>query len=567
MARWEGYLAAAAGTALASLAIAVIRRVFPVEDISLLYLLVVVWLAIAYGWGPAVVASFLAFMTYDFLFIPPLYRFTVNDPAQWISLFALLTVALAISQLAAAARRRAEEAVESERRTSALYILAQLTASHAEREMLVEALVAHVAQVFAPMGITGCALLLPDAQGELVARAIAPASMRGDAALRLRTRASTSLAAWAMQQGEAAMLPLPTSGEGHAKLLLLVPLRAHERGLGLLGVVGSPASIAIVRMPMSSSASGDGAAANPEPRGHPDAALLTAFRDQIALALERATLREQAIHAEALRESDQLKEALLSSVTHDLRTPLAAITAAVGSLLTPSVHLNEHERTDLLEAIDTSANRLHRLVSNLLDLSRLEAGAAAPLLEWQLIGDVAATVLDRLELSGLMREHPVMLDVTDDLPLTLMDHTQIEQVLTNLIENAAKYSPPGRLITLRARASGNGPAARLPDVLEVSVRDEGIGIPAPELTAIFDRFYRVQQARPAWAESQRPPAGTGLGLAICKAIIAAHGGRIWAESTLGHGTIVTFTLPLGAERPQGGLPELTAPTTWTGGAA
>jgi two-component system, OmpR family, sensor histidine kinase KdpD len=569
---WEGYLAAVAGTALVSLAIAGIRRVIPVEDISLLYLLVVVWLAIAYGWWPAVAASCLAFLTYDFLFIPPLYRFTVNDPSQWISLFALLTVALAISQLAAALRRRADQAVESERRTSALYTLAQLTASLAEQESLAEALVTHVARVFAPAGVTGCALLLPDARGRLTVRALASAGARADEALRLRAGVPAALATWAMRCGEPAAMAL--GGDMREQTVLFVPLAAHGKMLGLLGVVGTPAVRAMAGV-SANRATGQGAERH-DARSHPDAALFAAFRDQIALALERAVLREQAIHAEALRESDQLKDALLSAVTHELRTPLAAITAAVGSLLAPSVRLEESARTDLLEAIDTSANRLHRLVSNLLDLSRLEAGAAAPLLEWHLIADVAATVLDRLELSGQLREHTVVLDVAEDIPLALMDHTQIEQVLTNLIENAAKYSPAGSPITLRARAGGSGPAADLPlatdlpssatppDALEVSVRDEGIGIPEHELTAIFDRFYRVQHQNPPG--EARPPVGTGLGLAICAAIVAAHGGRIWAESRAGQGATFTFTLPLSRERPQGGLPELAAPASWTGGA-
>ena len=169
--------------------------------------------------------------------------------------------------------------------------------------------------------------------------------------------------------------------------------------------------------------------------------LFAAFCDQIALALDRFALQQQAIHAEALRESDRLKDVLLGSVTHELRTPIASIKAAASSLLQPDMTWSDDDRREFLESIDVSADRLNRLVGNLLDLSRLEAGSAQPEKDWYPIGDVIATVLDRLDLTGQTREHHIVVDVPEDIPLVPMDYVQIEQVLTNLIENALKYSP------------------------------------------------------------------------------------------------------------------------------
>ncbi len=270
----------------------------------------------------------------------------------------------------------------------------------------------------------------------------------------------------------------------------------------------------------------------------------------MALAIDRATLQQQAIHAEALDESNQLKDVFLGSVTHDLRTPLASIKAAVTSLLGADVHWSESERREFLESIDESADRLNRLVGNLLDISRQEAGVATPEKDWYLIGDVIATVLDRLELAGQLQGREVRVDVADDIPLAPMDHTQIEQVLTNLLENALKYSPADRPVRVSAALTEE------PDrELEVRVSDEGIGVPAAELHAIFDKFYRVHDVHLPWA-SDRPPTGTGLGLAISDNIIRAHDGRIWAESTPGKGSTFIFRLPIPTEIPQGALPDV-----------
>jgi two-component system sensor histidine kinase KdpD len=243
---------------------------------------------------------------------------------------------------------------------------------------------------------------------------------------------------------------------------------------------------------------------------------------------------------------------LLGSVTHDLRTPLASIKAATTSLLNVGIAWSVEDRQELVEAIDTSTDRLNHLVGNLLDLSQLEAGVAAPKKDWHLIGDVIATALSQLDQAGQTQHHCVVVDAPETLPLVPMDHAQLERVLGNLLENALKYSPPGSTIRIVARSEGE------PLELLVSVSDEGIGIPREELGAIFGKFYRGRQEHLPWANG-RPAGGTGLGLAICSSIIQVHGGRIWAESRAGEGSSFFFTLPIPLAHPEGRLPEVSPP--------
>lgn len=547
----SGYGYALLGVAGASLAIALVGKIGHVSNISLLYLLVVLWLAAWVGRGPAILASVLAFFAYDLFFIQPLWRFTVDDPTEWLSLIALLVTSLVTGQLASAVRDRAREALLSQQRTATLYGVAQLIASATDQASLFHDLTQRLLKVFAPSGVTGVAVLLPGQGIYPAVRALAaePGADAEQQALRLKSQSYAAEAAWALEHGEtvgetvahtlsrsSALPPEALSGES---LVYYIPLTSGQRIVGLLAITGKLAIRGLVSPPSLPAASGDGAAA-----------LFAACCDQLALAIDRATLQQQAIHAEALDESNQLKDVFLGSVTHDLRTPLASIKAAVTSLLGGDVHWSESERREFLESIDESADRLNRLVGNLLDISRQEAGVATPEKDWYLIGDVIATVLDRLELAGQLEGREVRVDVADDIPLTPMDHTQIEQVLTNLLENALKYSPANRPVHISATL-----ITEPEHELEVRVSDEGIGVPASELHAIFDKFYRVHDVHLPWA-SDRPPTGTGLGLAISDNIIRAHDGGIWAESTPGKGSTFIFRLPIPDEAPHGALPDI-----------
>jgi two-component system sensor histidine kinase KdpD len=530
-----------------------------ITNISMLYLLPVLALATVFGRGPAVLASLLAFLSFDFFFVQPLHQFTVRDPFELVSLLMLLLTALVTGQLTAILRLRAREARQQEQSTATLYGLAQLIAAGADLDALLQEMAQRVVSVFAPTGVEACTILLPGPGGSAVAHALAPSSGEAMEALRSVDDGRRHAVEEVLRRGAGVSLRVPGHPPDAAGALVVryVPLRSGDRTVGVLGVAGG---LAI----------GGGASAGVSPAPDeqhmdravlpdPPTALFDAFCGQIALAIEHTNLEQAAVHAEALRESDRLKDILLGSVTHDLRTPLAAIKAITSGMLQPDVRMSEAERQELIASIDQSVNRLSRLVSNLLDLSRLEAGVAVPQRDWYLIGDVVATVLDRLDRAGQTRGRQVEVDVPDDLPLAFVDHEQLEQVLTNLVENAAKYSAVESPIRIAARVRGGelpGHASRLSRAeLEIKVSDRGVGIPAGELEAIFDKFYRAQRAQLAGG-STRLPAGSGLGLAICRAIVEAHGGYIAAESQEGVGTILTFTLPIPSDMPRGELPEI-----------
>jgi two-component system sensor histidine kinase KdpD len=258
--------------------------------------------------------------------------------------------------------------------------------------------------------------------------------------------------------------------------------------------------------------------------------LLMTFANQAALAIDRARLIEEATRATALEEADRLKSALLAAVSHDLRTPLASIKASATSLLQEDVEWDRETQREFLQAIDEETDRLTRLVSNLLDLTRIQGGALKPEKEWYEIGEVIHQVADRLAAS-LGAEHPLHIEIAPDLPPVAFDYVEIAQVVANLIENAAKYSGAGAEITVRA--------LRDEDAVRVSVQDHGLGIPARDVPHVFETFYRVRREGQAGRIG-----GTGIGLAICKGFVEAHGGKIGVESVVGEGSTFWFTLPI-----------------------
>jgi two-component system sensor histidine kinase KdpD len=258
--------------------------------------------------------------------------------------------------------------------------------------------------------------------------------------------------------------------------------------------------------------------------------LLETFASQTALAIERAILAEEAQAAQVRVEAERLRSSLLSSVSHDLRTPLTSITGAASTLLESDGGLTAASRRDLLETISEEAHRLNRLVQNLLEMTRLEAGVQVKK-DWHPLEEVVGAALSHLE--RLLREHPVRASLPKDLPLVPLDDVLIEQVLINLLENAVKYTPPGTLIEIGASA-GDG-------AVTVEVADRGPGLPPGDVERAFEKFYR---GAPEVAR------GAGLGLAICRAIVGAHGGRIWAENRREGGVAFRFTLPISGTPPQ-----------------
>lgn len=530
----RGFLAAFVGVSIVSVGIGLITAHLRVENISLLYLLAVIIIAVSYGRGPSIAASIMAFLAYDWFFIPPVHYFTVNDSAEWVSLGALLVTGLVVGQLTAEVRRRERVAAASEQRTATLYALAQAIAADAEPERLLPTLTQHTIAIFGPLGVLACALFLPGSDGHLRPKATAHLPNQPAVLLQLDSPEHLARAEAAWQDSAITALVHP----GSLSMTYFVPLSSNCQVVGVLSLSG-PAALnqlfALIKPcadapPAPSSAHAD-----------PQAGLFAAVCDQMAVALERATLQQEAIAAEALRESDRLKTTLLNSVTHDLQTPIAAVQAAASTLQQFDVQWNEAERQDILLTITTSADRLERLVDNLLALSRIEAGVNLLHESWYPINDIVSSVLDQLDQAGKVGDRQITVDIAEDPLEAPMDHAQIERVMLNLIDNALKYSPPTSPIRIQARRIGS------PEMLEVRVSDQGIGIPAPELDAIFGKFYRLQQPLP-WTK-ERPPLGTGLGLAICAGIIHEHGGTIRAESQADHGATFVFTLPMTTPSP------------------
>jgi len=253
--------------------------------------------------------------------------------------------------------------------------------------------------------------------------------------------------------------------------------------------------------------------------------LLTTVAVQLGQGVERARLHEEATDAEVVRRADELKTALLNAVSHDLRTPLASIIASAGSLRQQDVDWTGEQVRELAEAIEQEARRLNRIVGNLLDLSRIEAGSLRCDKEWHDLGALVGDVLGRLR--PVTSGRTVVVDVPDDLPFVPLDYVQIDQVLSNLVENACRYTPPGAEIAVRARQKG--------ETIQVEVADHGPGFPAAALPRLFEPFYR--------GEEQSIRMSTGLGLAVARGLVEAHGGRIRAENRATGGSVI-FTLPL-----------------------
>lgn len=522
--RWDAFLSSLqrtplgwlAGAALAVAALSAVmlpfREQLGVLNVLLLYLLLTFFLALTVGLWPAVLAAVLGFLTFDFLFIPPYLTFTVADPDHVLALFVYLGVAVITAHLVSRVRARTDEALRESRRMA---LLAELNAALIG-DVTLDAILARIAErVVTVYGAQGCRVLVQGEDGELRTGAFYPAPI-GPAI----DRTGLSLANWAMTNrkpvGRSARggkivgrKPAPYEApEKRSADVLYIPIMTKERVAGVLEVTGRPGSAAF----------------------RPDSEQpLTTFVDQAALALERARLSEEAAQAAALAQSDELKSALLAAVSHDLRTPLASIKASATSLLDDSVDWEADARRELLTAIDEETDRLTLMVSNLLDLSRIEGGALRPQMDWydvdELIADVRSRVAVRAE------EHPMTVTIEPDLPPLRFDYVEIAQVLVNLIENAIKYTPPGAPIAISAR--------KVPGAVEISVHDEGPGIPPESQRRLFEKFYRARAGTGA--------PGSGIGLTISKGLVEAHGGHISVESAPGAGTTFRFTLPLAAE--------------------
>ncbi|MEP7050276.1 MAG: sensor histidine kinase KdpD [Pseudomonadota bacterium] len=483
-----GYLAAATSALLAT---ALSWSVFGprgLADAVMVYLLGVVIVSLRFGYGPSLVAAVLSVLCFDFFFIPPLFTFAVQDLSHVATFAVMFLVALLISGLTQRVRAQADAAGQREQRTASLYALS--------RELAASKQVADIARIsgshlFDALGMEAT-LLVPSADRSKVS-----AAYTGRHAFTINEK-EQSVADWVWEHERPAGLGTGTLPTARAMYL---PLFASRGRVAVLGV----RPIAAER-PLS-----------PETRQH-----LAAFANQIATAIERTELASEARWAQLQMETEQMRSSLLSSVSHDLRTPLAVMTGAASTLVEDTV--DRATRIELSESILLEAQRLNRLIRNLLDMTRLQAGALRVKKEWQPLEEVVGSALNRLE--DALAGRTVLTELAPDLPLVPLDAVLIEQVLVNLLENAVKYTPAGTPIEVRARQRPGG--------VEISVADRGPGIPPGEEQRIFDKFYRVNGVQ---------VGGVGLGLAICRGIVMAHGGQLFAENREGGGAEFRLQLP------------------------
>ncbi len=489
---WRRYLLSLLLVAAATLLGLPGRGIIAPTNLVMLYLVVVVIAAVYLGRGPSVLAAIVGVIALDFFFVPPVLTFVVTDTQYVLTFVALLIVGLVISALTVRVREQADAAQQREAQTSELYEFTRDLAATSGIEGILQAVIKHVSQTFGREIV----ILLPAGES-IKERAVSPGFSL--------TESELAVASWAYEHNEPAGRGTDTlpAAPIHCR-----PLRTPRGVVGALGVKPTDPASYLTQS---------------------QARLLESFANQAALAIERAQLADQARQAQLLQATEKLQTALLNSISHDLRTPLVSITGALSSLQEEGVALDPATRRSLIETASAEAERLNHLVGNLLDMTRVEAGAVRVARELCEVEDVIGSALERL--GAALQDRQVNVDVRDPLPLVPMDFVLIVQVLVNLLDNAVKYSPRDLPIDVRAQI--------VDSKLEISVADRGEGIPPGDLTRVFDKFYRVQ--RPLGA------VGTGLGLAICKGIVEAHGGNIRAENREGGGASVTFTLPLAQE--------------------
>jgi len=512
-ARWSGYAVAAAGVAATTVALFWIAHHARIANVSALYLLVIMVVAAGYGTAPAVFASGLAFVAFDWFFVEPLHHWTVDDPGEWVALMTFLVAGLITGQLAGRLRAREAEAQRRAEETAALAHVSQSIAAHVEEQAVLDEVVRRLGDV-AP--IAAAAILRPN-EGqvwELVARSTPSAPLpdfrerAGELTRACRDRSvaideegrpapgkveadleARELDAAPLAKGGSLEAFLPLAAQGHTVgvlyLLPRAPLSAHERGL------------------------------------------VESLANHAAVALAREQLTRAAARAAALEEADRLRNALLSMVTHDFRSPLASIKASVTGLMEDDAGWDPAVRRELLAGIDQETNRLSRLVADVLDMSRLEAGAWRPE-----PGPCAVADLIGVALRSLTPEQDarVRVRLPEELPLISVDLAQMERVLWNLLDNALKYSEGP--VDITASAAGG--------VLKLSVADCGPGLEPGEEAWVFEKFYRS----PRFRESSVP--GSGLGLSVCRSIVESHAGGLSVRNRLGGGAAFTIELPCDA---------------------
>jgi len=497
--RWDRYAWGLLTTAVCTgLAFAMYPR-FELSNLVMVYLLGVTVAGLRLGRVPALVTAALNVVAFDFFFVPPRFSLAISDVQYLVTFVVMLIIALVIASLMASVRQQTRVAGARERRTALLYAMSRELVATRGIASLAHVAVNHVAEVFQCKAV----LLLPNAEGKLTYPRDPPLerSLRG---------ADLAVAQWVVDHGRQAGLGTDTLPAAPA---LYMPLREGEKPLGVLAVLPTNPRRVLL----------------PEQRH-----LLETFAGQIGLALERAQLADEAEAARLNAERESLRNTLLASISHDLRTPLAVIAGAGSALAQHGTDLDELTRVSLAHCVETKAYEMSELVSNVLDLMRFESGHIVLRRDWQTVDDLAGTALVNLE--SKLAGHPVEVRIPHDLPPVHVDANLIVQVFSNLFDNISKYTPPGTRVYVSALVDGR--------FIRVRVEDEGPGLPVGEPARLFDKFQRGNE--------EGSVVGVGLGLAICQAIIRAHGGQIEAHRREGAGARFEFTLPANGPAEEGG---------------
>ena len=486
------FVGSAVTVGLALLASLVIDRFIDLPNISMMFLAAVLFSAVQYGLWPSLFASILSTLAYNYFFLEPIHTFTVADPSNVIALFFFLMVAILTSNLTAKVRAEAQASRQRAASTTALYNFSRKVAAIGEMDDLLWA----VAHQIALMLRVHVILLLPEENGDITVRIGYPPDDELNAA-------DLAAARWAWDHGKPAGRGADTL-PGARRLFL--PLATERGKIGVMGLDREDSG----------------------PMFTPDQKrLLDALCDQAAVAIERISLMQDIDKARVVSETEQLRTALLTSISHDFRTPLSSIIGSISSLRSLWRKFPDETREDLLRTAQEEAERLNRFIGNILDMTRLEAGALAANAQPTDIGEVAAEALMRSK--TLLQQHHVRADIPPALPLLAIDPTLTSQILLNLLDNAAKYAAPGSEIKLTIEQGA--------EAIMLSVKDEGPGIPPAELDKVFDRFFRV-------GGGDRRRAGTGLGLAICRGFAEAMGAGIRAANrTDRQGAVFTVSFP------------------------
>jgi two-component system, OmpR family, sensor histidine kinase KdpD len=489
---WPDYLRGLAITALCTAIAWPWSSYLGLVNIVMIYLLATTAGALRLGRGASVALAIFNMLAFDFFFVPPLLSFDVADTHYLFTMGVMLTVALVIANLMVSIRRHREVADARELRTAVLYAMSRELAVATDAQAMTAAAIRHIGAVFQSTAV----VLLADEQG-----ALAPA-FTADSTLADAGLSSSDIDLDFAQQ-------VAARGERCIKEAIYLPLQGIRRVKGVIVVYPQPRERTLPAEQLN---------------------LLDAFAAQLALSLQRARLAEAAEAARLSAERALLRNTLLASISHDLRTPLSAIAGAGSLIAQPDYALTVDRRTTLGNLIERKARDMAQLLTNVLDLVQMEFGSRALRSDWHAVDDLVGLALSATQ--SRLTQWRVVLNLPQDLPMIMVEPTLIVQILTNLLENAAKYTPPGTTITIGAEVSGE-------EALLISVADDGPGLPAGDPERLFEKFQR--------GRSEGNIIGVGLGLAICRAAARLHGGDVRASNPPQGGARFEISLPVARE--------------------